>query len=76
MGPSGVFEMWFIVGAEATLMWDPGDSRQLGTPIQVSLGTVMENVLEMLWIRAGAGGRCCRGELEPRVREPAPGAQQ
>jgi hypothetical protein len=32
-GPSGAFEMWFIVGSEATPMWDPGDSRQLRTPI-------------------------------------------
>lgn len=47
-GPSDAFEMWFIVGSEATPMWDPGDSRQLRTPIQVSLGTVMENDLEML----------------------------
>lgn len=52
-GPSGAFEVWFIVVSEATPMWDPGDSKQLRTPIQVSLGTIMENVLEMLWIGLG-----------------------
>lgn len=40
-----------------------GSRRRLGTPIQVSLGTVTENVLEMLWIGAGACERCCCGDL-------------
>lgn len=76
-GPSGVFEMWFIVGSEATPMWDPGDSRQLRTPIQVSLETVMENVLEKLWIRARALRGAAVESCGPGCRSlPVPWAQQ
>lgn len=52
-----------------------GSRRQLRILIQVSLGTVMENVLEMLWMGAGACERCCCGELWTRVQAPVHWAQ-
>lgn len=49
-------------------------SRRLETA-QNTLGRIMGNVLEMLWIGAGARERCCCGELWTGVQESVHWAQ-